>query len=89
MEISNEEYFELTSEIKKLKGKSKEVLKNLWDFKYDGKNVQFKAGNKEYIIEYSEAWEIMFTLLDATNMLGKEAEKILTDMNAKYGWNKF
>lgn len=57
--------------------------------KYDGKNIYFKTNFGDIVMEYGEAFEIVYIALDAMIGVGDDrVSELLKEMNEKYEFGR-
>lgn len=65
--------------------KELKIIEPTKTMKHDGKNIYFKSNLGDIAMEYGEAFEIVYTTLDAMIGVGDDrASELLEEMNRKY-----
>jgi hypothetical protein len=80
---------EITQELKKELQENKVRITDIELCKYTHKDIIFQSNIGQVEMSYSDAFELMYTTLDALGILTPEVEELLIYADKKYNLDKF
>lgn len=84
-----EQIHKITQELKKELQENKVRITDVTLCKYNFKDIIFQSNVGQVEMSYSDAFEVMWTTLDALGILDKYVEELLIYADRKYNLGKF